>query len=99
MSGTAFGSGAPETFPLMTETALRELANLEEGFAEIRDQTFSITGRADSAAKAERVRTALKQIPGAVKVSDQITFRETVVSPYVTAAAIENGLPRGNSLV
>ena len=86
-----FAEGAPEAYQAATELTLRELANLEEAMVEIADATYSITGIAVSARLANRVRSALQQIPPAMRVSQRITTRETVVSPYVTRAGLEDG--------
>ncbi len=87
--------GEPDGWMAAAQVVLRELLQLEEGTAEIRDQTITLTGVAIREATADDVRAKLKEdIPAAYRMVDRITFREPAiksVSPYRTSLAFENG--------
>ncbi len=80
-------SGAPKGFEPLALMVLQELAKLEDGTAEIRDVAFGITGMAESQAKAEAVRAALRQgLPSSFRMTEQIRHPEP---PVTTAKATE----------
>ena len=87
--------GAPQNFAAATLASLREMAQLEEATVSIRDSALAVTGMAETAAKADGVRGALKKdVPGSFKTSEQIKHREPMikpVSPYVTGAMLDGG--------
>jgi OmpA-OmpF porin, OOP family len=87
--------GEPEAWEAVARLLLRELARLEEGSVEIRDQNVSVTGTATKEATADDIRAKLKEgLPPAFRLVDRIAFREPTiktVSPYRTSIAFENG--------
>ena len=87
--------GEPDGWEAVARLLLRELARLEEGSVEIRDQTVSVVGVAVKEATADDVRAKLKEgIPAAYRTADRITFREPTiktVSPYRTSISVEDG--------
>jgi len=87
--------GEPEGWEAVVRVLLRELARLEEGSLEVRDQNVTITGVATMEATADDIRAKLKDgIPGAYRVADRIAFRERTiktVSPYWTSISVEGG--------
>jgi outer membrane protein OmpA-like peptidoglycan-associated protein len=86
-------AGAPQGFAGAAMMALKELARLEEGNAEIRDATLSFAGLANDDAAAESVRRNVRSgVPGSIRLSDQVRVREPVVkpiTPYTTAAVAD----------
>ena len=88
--------GEPEAWETVTRLLLRELARLEEGSVEVRDQNLSIIGVAIKEATADDIRAKLKEgVPAAYRMADRITFREPTiktVSPYRTSIAVEDGV-------
>ena len=85
---TAFGGGAPNGFAAAVVALLKELGNLEEGAAEIRDNAVAISGIAETQQHADGVRAAVRRLAG-YNVRDDIKVRIPTVSPYVTAARFE----------
>lgn len=87
-------SGAPAQFSGAVSESLKLLARLEEGSAELRDTTLTMTGLAPDDITAEAVRRGLRSaMPAGIRVSDAINVRETgprVVRPYTTSAQIED---------
>ena len=87
--------GAPDGFAAATAAVLAEFAVIEEARAEFKDAAATVSGFAESAAKADAVRGTLrKSIPAAFKISEQIKYREPPVktaNPYVTAASVDAG--------
>ncbi len=69
--------------------ALKQLATLDEGSAEIRDEQLSVQGQASDAKIADAARQGLMSgIPAGFRLSEAIKAREIVpkaVSPYTTA--------------
>jgi outer membrane protein OmpA-like peptidoglycan-associated protein len=88
------GSGAPAQFAGAVSESLKLLARLDEGAAELRDTTLTLTGVAPDDITAEAVRRSLRSaMPAGIRVSDAINVRETtprVVRPYTTSAQIED---------
>lgn len=88
------GSGAPSQFAGAVSESLKLLARLDEGSAELRDTTLTLTGVAPDDITAETVRRALRSaMPAGIRVSDAINVRDTgprVVRPYTTSAQIED---------
>ena len=76
--------------PGWAETALlavRQLRRLENGTAEIRDGQLILSGLAADEGTAEAVRTALKAVPAAYKLSDSLTIKpKPVVEPPAPVA-------------
>jgi len=95
MDGMMPARGEPDGWMTAAKVVLREFLRLDEGTAELRDQTITINGVAVSEATAEDVRAKLKDgIPAAYRVADRISFREPTikpVSPYRTSMALEDG--------
>jgi OmpA-OmpF porin, OOP family len=93
--GMAPARGEPDGWLAVAQVVLRELLRLEEGTAELRDQTVTLSGVAQHEAAAEDVRAKLKEdIPAAYRVADRVTFREPTIKPiasYRTAMALEDG--------
>jgi OOP family OmpA-OmpF porin len=87
--------GEPEGWEAVARLLLRELARLEEGSVEIRDQNVTVIGVAIKEATADDIRAKLKEgIPVAYRTADRITFREPTiktVSPYRTSINFEHG--------
>jgi len=87
--------GEPDGWAAAAQVVLRELLQLEEGTAELRDQTITLNGVAIREATAEDVRAKLKEgIPAAYRLAERITFREPTikpVSPYRTSMSLEGG--------
>ena len=82
--------GAANGHAAAVTTILRELAKLEEGSAEIRDQSVSVQGLATAPDIAEAARMALgRGLPQGFQMSEAIRVRESagprVVIPYSTA--------------
>ncbi len=89
------GDGAPNGFAAVVLDVLRQMARLEDGVADLKDTALNVTGLAVKETDAEGIRNGLK---GGVKqpyrLVEQIKFREPAVraiSPYVTAAAVDQG--------
>lgn len=88
---STYGGGAPNNFGQAAGVVLQELGHLEEGRAEIRDTQITVSGTAETAAKADGVRAALKRVAG-YTVRDDIKVRIPTISPYVTGARMEGGV-------
>lgn len=92
VSELQLGDGAPNGFDAALGVVIGELANLEEGTIDLRDGAITMAGLAETAAKANGVRDALKRIPASFRVVEQIKNREPKpVSPYVTAVTLDAG--------
>jgi outer membrane protein OmpA-like peptidoglycan-associated protein len=89
--------GAPEDWANAVLAAARTVAMLEDGTVEIRDAVLTLSGTAETEAKAEAARNELRQgVAPAFKVTAHIGAREPVatqIDPYVTTAVLE-----GNAL-
>lgn len=87
--------GSLEGWETVARLVLRELARLEEGTVELRDQNVTFTGTATREATADDIRAKLKEgMPAAYRLTERIAFREPTikpVSPYRTSISIENG--------
>lgn len=74
--------------------ALKQLAALEDGAAEIRDQALSLQGMAADAKIADATRQTLaKSIPAGFRLTEAIKAREVlpkVVSPYTTTMTADS---------
>ena len=85
--------GDPEGWEPVVRGVLRELGRLEEGSAEVRDQTVTVAGVAVKEATADDVRDKLKElVPASYRLVERITFREPTiktVSPYVTGFSLD----------
>lgn len=88
--------GEPEGWEAVARLLLRELARLEEGSVEIRDQNVTVNGTATKEATADDIRAKLKEgIPTAYRMADRIAFREPTIkpiSPYRTSITLEDGV-------
>ncbi len=88
--------GEPEGWETVARVLLRELARLEEGSVEIRDQNVTVTGMAAKESTADDIHAKLKEgIPPAYRMADRIAFREPTikpVSPYRTSIGFEDGV-------
>jgi outer membrane protein OmpA-like peptidoglycan-associated protein/osmotically-inducible protein OsmY len=93
--GMMAARGEPDGWMAAAQVVLRELLRLDEGAAELRDQTITLSGVAARETTADDVRAKLKEdIPAAYRLADRITFREPAiktVSPYRTSMAFEDG--------
>lgn len=89
---TTYGSGAPQNFGAAIGTILAQLGTLEEGKAEVRDTHVTVSGLAETPAKAEAARAGLRL--AGYDVKSDIRSRIPLVSPFVTGARIE-----GNTVV
>ena len=89
------GEGEAEGWAGAAVAVVRTLAELEEGFAELRDAGLTLTGLAESDAAATAARGHLRQaVPGAFKVSAQIRVRAPViplVAPHITTVDLDAG--------
>lgn len=89
------GEGAPSAHMGAAASVLRELARLENGTVEIRDETVSLQGLAADATFAETARKELARgLPKGYQLSEAITIRDTgpkPVSPYTTAVQADAG--------
>ena len=87
------GSGQPKDFLGAVTTVLAQLAHVEEGSVELKDNHLTIAGFATTRETAEAVHRALKSdIPESFETADRIGFREPIiktVSPFTTAVAID----------
>jgi OOP family OmpA-OmpF porin len=87
------GSGEPKDFLGAVTTVLGQLAHLEEGSVELKDNHLTIAGLATTEETAAAVHRTLKsQIPASIRTADQIGFRELTIktiSPFTTAAAVD----------
>ena len=71
------GSGAPADWARATQAAVRALARLESGAAELRDATLLVSGVSVDEAAAEAVRALLRtDLPASIKLTEQIRVRE-----------------------
>ena len=71
------GSGAPADWARATQAAVRALARLESGAAELRDATLLVSGVSADEAAAEAVRALLRtDLPASIKLTEQIRVRE-----------------------
>ncbi|MET0195163.1 MAG: OmpA family protein [Hyphomicrobiaceae bacterium] len=71
------GSGAPADWSRATQAAVRALARLESGAAELRDATLLVSGVSADEAAAEAVRALLRaDLPASIKLTEQIRLRE-----------------------
>jgi outer membrane protein OmpA-like peptidoglycan-associated protein len=71
------GSGAPADWSRATQVAVRALARLESGAAELRDATLLVSGVSADEAAAEAVRALLRaELPASIKLTEQIRLRE-----------------------
>lgn len=98
VDGMEPGDGAPDGFQAVVSGIIAQLAGLETGEARLRDGAISITGMAETAAKADAVKAALRtRVPRPYRVSEDIRHREPVikpVSPYVTGVRIDGSVVR-----
>ena len=89
------GEGEAEAWIGAAVAVVRALAELEEGFAELRDATLTFAGLAGSGASAEAARKELQQgAAGAFKVTEQVRVREPVVpvvTPHTTTGELDGG--------
>lgn len=85
--------GAANGHTAAVVTALKELARLEEGSAEVRDIAVSVQGVAADPATQTSVRQALARgMPQGFRLSDQISARDSgpkPISPYTTSAVAD----------
>jgi len=89
----ARGSPAPGEFLDGVKFSLKQLAHLKKGSADLSGLDLSISGEAATAAQFKDTKTALTNLPKALKLaSDKVT--PPVVSPYAWAAKLA-----GNSVV
>jgi OmpA-OmpF porin, OOP family len=87
--------GASDGWEAVARVLLRELARLEEGSVEIRDQNVTVAGMATKEATADDIRAKLTEgIPAGYRMTDRIEFREPTikpVSPYQTTITFDDG--------
>lgn len=83
------GGGAPDGYMAAVGAVLAELAQLEEGRAELRDTALTVQGLAADRAKAEAARGGLKKVPASIRLADQIRFREPPPPPPPPAPAAQ----------
>lgn len=95
VDGMVPARGEPEGWETVARLLLGEMARLEEGSVEVRDQAITFVGLATKEATADDIRAKLKEgIPAGYRTVDRITFREATiktVSPYQTSMALEKG--------
>jgi OOP family OmpA-OmpF porin len=86
------GSGEPKGFLSAVTTVLAQLAQLEEGSAELKDNHLTIAGLATTEQRATAVHDTLtSELPASIRTTDQIEFREPTIktiSPFTTAVAV-----------
>ncbi|NJO23015.1 MAG: BON domain-containing protein [Sphingomonadales bacterium] len=84
--------GAPGDWAGAALAVVRALVTLEEGTAEARDAQWTLTGVAETDAKADQARKELQALTAPHKVTAHISTREPPpVSPYVTTATLDAG--------
>ncbi len=92
----AIGEGAPRDWAGVVTMAMKELAKLEEGAAELRDTQVTLTGLAADEATAEGARRGVRgALPSTYRLADDIKVRESVVrpvSPFTTSVVLESGV-------
>jgi OmpA-OmpF porin, OOP family len=90
------GEGAPRDWPGVTTLAMKELAKLEEGAAELRDTQVTLSGLAADEATAEGARRGMRgALPSSYRLADDIKVREPLnkpVSPFTTSVVLESGV-------
>lgn len=69
------GDGVPPGWKEAALVTVRQLRLLESGTAEIRDGHLAIVGTAPDDATADTIRTALKTVPAAYKVSETLSIK------------------------
>lgn len=91
-----FAAGEPKGYEAIVPAALRALAELEEGKAELKDAAVTVSGMAATDEVADTARKTLRQgAPAGLRLADQIKAREVLpkpVSPFVTSASIQEGV-------
>ena len=76
------GGGAPPDWARATLAAVRALARLESGSAELKDATLLVSGVSADEAAAEAVRSLLRtDLPASIKLTEQIRPREPRKAP------------------
>jgi OmpA-OmpF porin, OOP family len=89
------GSGEPREYLGAVATVLAQLAQLEEGATELKDNQLIVTGLAATQEIAAAVDSRLKSdVPASIKPALQIGYREAsvqTVSPFTTSVAIDAG--------
>jgi len=87
--------GEPDAWAGAALAAAKAVATLEEGAVEMRDTSISVTGIAETKAKADAARAQLREsIAAPFQVSSNIATREPVIpniAPYVTSATLQGG--------
>ncbi len=94
--------GAPQDWIRAASGALRELARLDDGNADMRDGQLSVTGMARDEATADAARKGLQEsLPKSFRFAEQIKVRDTApttatpppqvrtASPYVTSVDVD----------
>lgn len=77
---TELADGAPDGFVPAATEAIRELAKLEDGHAELRGAQMNFAGMAATDQVAEGVRKTLKEkLPASIKATDAIKFKAASV--------------------
>ncbi len=91
-------SGEPDNMAAAATSALRKLAQLDEGAVELRNREIELSGLAAKQETVETLRRDLQSgIPDGFKISEQIKFREpsiATVSPYTTSLVLEGTVVR-----
>jgi outer membrane protein OmpA-like peptidoglycan-associated protein len=89
------GEGETESWTDAAVAAVRALAELEEGSAELRDAALTFTGLAESETGAAAARKELQQgVKGAFKVSEQVRVRAPlvpIIAPHTTVGDLDGG--------
>ena len=92
----AIGEGAPRDWSGVITVAMRELAKLEEGAAEMRDTQVTLTGLAADEATADGARRGVRgALPSNYRLADDIKVREPLikpVSPFTTSVVLDSGV-------
>ena len=87
--------GAPRNWDKVALLALRELARMSVGRAELKSRDLTFVGQTSTEEKANEIRTALRNgIPETYKLVEDITFPKPVypvASPYVTTIEWRDG--------
>ena len=89
-------SGAPDGFVGVAGALMEQLGKLEEGTGQIRDKAATLTGVADTAARADDIKSATgRGALASFRTTGDIRHREPLIktiSPYETAAQVEPGV-------
>jgi OOP family OmpA-OmpF porin len=86
---TELGDGAPDGFAAAATAAVRELARLEDGSAELRGNQMTVSGLATTDVIADAVRKSLRErMPSGIRLVETIKFKGPAIptfNPFHTA--------------